>query len=115
MLDALELSSHTEPSGVQVFRLVGRLDSRSTPRFVRECPAPNQPGAIVVVNLSGLTFMSSSGVGALLAHSEQARENGAEFRIAEPAPVVTSTIHLLNLDEYLNVYATEDEAARRAA
>jgi anti-sigma B factor antagonist len=115
MHDALEITSHAGPPGVQVHRLAGRLDSRSTPRFVRECPPPAGPGSIVVVNLAGLTFISSSGVGSLLAHSEQARESGAEFRLAELPTVVMNTLNLLNLGEYLNVYATEAEATRRAA
>lgn len=115
MNDALELSTTVGVTGVPVFRLAGRLDSRSTARFVRECPAPTRAGEVVVVNLSGLTFLSSSGVGALLVHSEQARESGAEFRIAEPSEVVVHTFRLLNLTEYLNVYSTEAEALRAAA
>lgn len=115
MPDALEITSRVEPSGVRVFRVSGRLDSRGTPQFVRECTPPEQPGSWLVVNLAGITFLSSSGVGALLALSEQARENGAEVRIAEAAPVVAATIDLLNLREYLHLFATESDALKRAA
>lgn len=115
MSDALEILSRVEPSGVRVFRVSGRLDSRGTPKFVRECTPPAQAGACVVVNLAGVRFLSSSGIGSLLALSEQAREHGAELRIAEPAPVVLATIDLLNLREYLNLYDSEDAALKRAA
>jgi anti-sigma B factor antagonist len=115
MQDALEITSRFAASGVRVFTVSGRLDSRGTPRFVREfTPAPSG-GECVVVNLSGVRFLSSSGIGALLALSEQARENGGELRLAEPAPVVTATIDLLNLREYLNLYDSEEEALKRAA
>lgn len=114
MHDALELTSHRDASGVQVVRLSGRLDSRSTPRFVRECPPP-AAGEIVVVNLENVTFVSSSGVGALLAHSEVAREQGGEFRLASPPSVVMKTLKLLNLDEHLKLYPNEAEAVKRAA
>ncbi len=115
MHDALEITSRIEPSGVRVFRISGRLDSRGTPQFVRECTPPAEAGACVVLNLSGVRFLSSSGIGSLLALSEQAREHGAELRIAEPAAVVTATIDLLNLRDYLNLYDTEEAALKRAA
>lgn len=115
MQDALEITSRVDASGTRVFRLAGRLDSRGTPRFIQECTPPATPGACVVLNLSGIRFLSSSGIGALLALSEQARENGAELRIAEPAHVVRATIHLLNLGEYLNLYDSEEAALKRAA
>lgn len=115
MHDALEITSRAEPSGVRVFRVSGRLDSRGTPQFVRECRPPNTAGACMVLNLAGITFLSSSGVGALLALSEQARAFGAEVRVAEPAPLVAATIDLLNLREYLQLFDTEQEALQRAA
>ncbi len=115
MQDALEITSRFSPSGTRVYTVSGRLDSRGTPRFVREFTPPSAKGECVVVNLSGIRFLSSSGIGALLALSEQARERGGELRLAEPAVVVTATIDLLNLREYLNVYETEEEALKRAA
>ena len=115
MHDALEITSHAAADGTRLYRLSGRLDSRSTRHFVRDCPAPAGPGECVVVNLSGITFLSSSGIGALLAISEQARERGGVFRIAEPAQVVSATIDLLNLREYLDVRDREDDALQRAA
>jgi anti-sigma B factor antagonist len=115
MHDALEISSRVDESGVQVFVISGRLDSRSTPRFVRECSPATTPGSTIVLNLAGISFLSSSGVGALLALSEQAREHGGVLRIAAAAPVVIGTIDLLNLREYLGLFDSEAEALRRAA
>ena len=115
MQDALEISSRIDPSGARVFALSGRLDSRGTPRVVRDCSPLDVPGALVVLNLAGISFLSSSGVGALLALSEQAREKGGELRIAAPSGVVTATIALLNLREYLSLFDSEPEALRRAA
>lgn len=115
MKDALEITSRVDPSGARVFVISGRLDSRSTPRFVRECSPKSKPGALFVMNLAGISFLSSSGVGAVLALSEQAREGGGEMRIAAASPVVIGTIDLLNLREYLQLFDTEAEALRRAA
>lgn len=115
MQSALEITSRQESPGVNVFVVAGRLDSRGTPQFVRECSAPLADGGITVVDLAGVTFLSSSGIGALLALSEQARDKGSEFRIASPARVVTSAIDLLNLGEYLSVFGSVAEATRRAA
>ena len=115
MNESLEITSATGPGGVRIVRVTGRLDSRGTPQFVRECGLESGPGTSMVLNLSGVTFLSSSGVGALLALSERARESGHHVRLASPAPVVQATLNLLNLGEYLTICASEDEALRKAA
>ena len=115
MNESLEITSAAGPDGLRILRVVGRLDSRGTPQFVRECGLDAGPSTSLVLNLSGVTFLSSSGVGALLALSERARESGQEVRIAAPAPVVQATLNLLNLGEYLTICGSEDEAVRKAA
>lgn len=115
MQDALEITVRDEAAGVKVFRVSGRLDSRGTPQFVKECSPSCSAGGRVVLNLSGVRFLSSSGIGALLAMSEVAREHAGELRIAEPSDVVVATIDLLNLHDYLFLYASEAEALKRAA
>ncbi len=115
MSESLEIVHASGPNGVRIVRVRGRLDSRGTPQFVRECGLDSAPTGPMVLNLSGVTFLSSSGVGALLALSERARERGHELCIAEAAPVVMATLNLLNLGDYLSLCPSEGDAVRKAA
>jgi anti-sigma B factor antagonist len=63
-----------------------------------------------VLNLSGVTFIASSGVGALLALVEECRQSGEQVRIAAASPAVRSVVGLLNLQQFLAMSPTEDEA-----
>ena len=52
------------------------------------------PGARVVLDVGGLTFMDSTGLSSLLRASERARIAGATFRLAAPHPAVTRILNL---------------------
>ena len=64
----------------------------------------------VVVDLSGTTFMDSSGLGALVAGLKSARQGGGNLRIACLAPQVEMVLTLTNLDRVLKPYASVEDA-----
>ncbi len=98
-----------DPRAVRL-RVVGRLDSASADRLARRCAEVKGAGRHLVLNLEQVSFIASSGIGALLAIAEQFRESGAELRLVALAPSVDSVIRLLNLDQFLNIQASEDDA-----
>jgi anti-sigma B factor antagonist len=65
--------------------------------------------------LSQIEFLSSSGVGALLALVEEFRESNADLHLAAPSEPVSNAIGLLNLGEFLALHETEQDAVYRAA
>lgn len=97
--------------GVAVVRGVGRLNMVSAPHL-REAVA----GAIadrrprVVVDLSGVEFMDSSGLGALVGCLKTTRQAGGDLRIAAPSDQVTMVLQLSNLDRILTSYANAEAA-----
>jgi anti-anti-sigma factor len=93
-----------------LLRVGGRLDSASAPQLVHRCTAVKTAGGNLVLNLEGVSFIASSGVGALLAIVEQFRDSGCGIRFVAPSPAVDSVIRLLNLDQFLPIDATEGEA-----
>ncbi|MDD7929871.1 STAS domain-containing protein [Microbacterium thalli] len=68
------------------------------------------PDALVVVDLSDLQFIDSSGLGALVACLKSARQAGGDLRLAAPTEQITMVLGLTNLDRVLRPRATVEEA-----
>jgi anti-sigma B factor antagonist len=113
MPETFEINSVDSGDLAVVLRIHGQMNARSTPRLLERCRAHQNERKHVVLNLSGVTFIASSGVGALLALVEDFRESGLRLRLAEMSPVVESVIRLLNLHNFLGI--DETEAAALAA
>jgi anti-anti-sigma factor len=64
----------------------------------------------VVIDLAGVSFMDSSGVGALVGSLKLARKAGGELRIAGAAEQVREVLRLTTVDRVLRPYADVDEA-----
>ena len=98
---------------VAVIRGEGRLNMVSAPRLrdaVAAAVADGRPR--VVVDLSPVDFMDSSGLGALVGCLKTARQAGGDLRIAAPSEQVTMVLQLSNLDRILTSYATPEDAYR---
>lgn len=98
---------------VTVVRIHGHLDARNASALLAECRDVARVGKRLVLNLAGVSFISSSGIGALLALVEEYHEAANSVRLAEVSPAADSVIRLLNLDQILAIDATE-QAARDA-
>lgn len=92
-----------------VLRACGALNTRSTPILLRRCQEVSGRRMNLVLNLSAVPFISSSGVGGLLALVEEFEEAGVSVRFAALSTAVYSVVRLLNLDGFLVV--DEDEVA----
>lgn len=95
---------------VTLFRVAGRLDARTTPQLQARCTEVRKPGIQMVLNLAEVSFVSSSGVGTLLAIAEETRMVGGGLRISPPSAAVRSAIQLLNLDQFLTIDSSEQQA-----
>ncbi len=104
-----------EPGGMDVLRVIGRLDARTSPLLIEQCVPVRERGRPLILNLEGVTFLSSSGIGSLLALTEEFRERGASLRLAAPSQTVREAVELLNLQEFLALYDSEADAAREHA
>jgi anti-sigma B factor antagonist len=98
---------------VAVIRGEGRLNMVSAPRLreaVSEAVAAGRPR--IVVDLSAVDFMDSSGLGALVGCLKTTRQAGGDLRIAAPSEQVTMVLKLSNLDRILTSYASATDAYR---
>lgn len=115
MPESFEIESIESSDLAMVLRIRGQMNAKSTPALLEKCRGYQSERKHVVLNLSGVTFIASSGVGALLALVEDFRESGLRLRIAEMSPVVESVIQLLNLHDFLGIDPTEAAALAAVA
>ncbi|NOT34349.1 MAG: STAS domain-containing protein [Candidatus Eisenbacteria bacterium] len=115
MKEAIQITDAGHKGGVDVLRLKGPLDAHNTEALLQRCEPIRLAKRHLVLNLSGVTFLSSSGIGTLLALSEEFGEHGLMMRVASPSPSARTAISLLNLDAFLQVHASEDDATKGLA
>jgi len=110
MPESFQILAGPDDDRAVLLRVLGRLDSAGASLLARRCAEVNAAGHHLVLNLEQVSFIASSGVGALLAAAEQFRESGRSLSLVALAPPVDSVIRLLNLDQFLPIHATEATA-----
>lgn len=77
----MQLEKHMQ-GDVTIIALDGTLDSDSAPRVQQDLSELVPDGAAVLLDLSGVSYMSSAGLRVLLLVYRQARETGARLALA---------------------------------
>lgn len=98
---------------VQVFELAGRLDAVGTQHAIRQVNAALDAGArYILLDLSGVTFMSSSGLRALLLVRKELLTHGGQLRLAGLQPHVQEVFSLTGFTQVFAIHHTREEALR---
>lgn len=94
----------------QLFRLAGLLDAFSEPTFrkVMEKYVEADPKN-VILDLSQIDFIDSSGLGALVQIAKKSQTAGGTFQVVTN-PRVTQTVKLVRLEKFLSLQNTLDDA-----
>jgi anti-sigma B factor antagonist len=95
-----------------VLQPTGRLNMVAAPAFkslVEETVAAGQTR--IVVDLGEVTFIDSSGLGALIAGLKATRQAGGDLRIADVPEQVLTVLRLTNLDRVLRAHPTVADAS----
>lgn len=88
----------------------GRLDAATAPDLLQRCAEIQANGQNLVLNLSEVSFLGSSGVGALLVLVEQFQEQAGAVHFAALSRAALDVIELPDLGQYLPIHVTEAEA-----
>ena len=98
-------------AGYTVLRPQGRLNMEAAPRLRTAIEEVVRDGVSrVVLDLSEVTFMDSSGLGAVIAGLKRARQAGGDLRLAGAGEQVQTVMRLTNLDRVLRPHATVPDA-----
>ncbi len=107
----MDVTVEPRSDGVAVVRLVGRLDLASSEAVKHQLvQAVGEGHRQLVVDLDGVDFLDSSGLGALIGGLKVARVARGNLRIARPNDQVRLVLELTTLDRVLQPYATVEEA-----
>lgn len=95
-----------------VVSVEGELDLYSAPQLREAVTAAVQDGADhIVLDLTGVPFMDSSGLGVVVACLKRLRESGGELSVVTPpSSPPTKLLSLTGLDRAIPTHATVDEA-----
>ena len=108
----MKLELHVD-SGVSVVRPVGEhLDYETVGEFRRELEQKLQGQERVVLDMSSLQFVDSSGLGAILSLLRRLTAGGGDLRIAAVTPTVAALLQLVRLDQIIGIYDSSEEAVR---
>jgi len=108
----MALSIETKISGdVFILRCEGRIVYGDECAVLRERVVDMLPGTPkIVVNLEGVDYIDSGGLGMLVGLLLSARNRGGELKLASPRKRVKDVLRNTNLDRIFRVYGNNDEA-----
>lgn len=98
MMDIFSVTSR-DLGDSRIFTLSGELDASTCRGLVEQLQGP--PGSSVVVDLSELTFMDSSGLGAIHLARRRASKDGGTLVVCRPQPIVHRVLQLTGLDTWI--------------
>ena len=97
---------------VRILELDGRLvlgdDSKSFRERVKILVQAGKKK--IILNLSNLSYIDSSGIAVLVASSQIARSHGATLKLANVGPKITEVLTMTKLTPVFDIYANEAAA-----
>ena len=101
----------------EVLTVTGEIDMATAPRFRQRLLAVISTGVQnVVIDLSGVDFIDSTGLGVLLGAAKRVRGAGGDIRLVMAGSRLTDLIEITRLDRVMDVFesvsaATEDSSS----
>lgn len=101
-------------SGVEnatLVEVVGRVDSMTANQFGESLIAPIDQGQCnLVLDLSGVDYMSSAGLREIVAALKKAKRAMGDLRVVQPSARVLEVFEMAGLDTILQIFASQPEA-----
>ena len=108
---SLEVQSRQADNGVTVVAPTSRLDVAGAPALkdaISEALKNGPPR--VVLDMEGISFVDSTGLGSVIAALKQIRSSQGDLRLAAPNQQVRVVLELTTLDRVFPYYSTVEEA-----
>ena len=110
--DAQFEATISEP-GVPVLLVNGEIDVASAPEFHASLSdLIGQEPEVLIVDLSEVTFIDSTGLGVLVGAEKQMRDAGQALRLVVTQPQITRLLELTGLNEVFTVLSSTGDAVR---
>ncbi len=97
--------------GALILALSGYLDAHTVADFDRNTDEVIASGTSrLVLDLQGLNYISSAGIGALMSLSQRLKKSGGDLVLLQPTDKVYKILDLLGFTKIFHLSASEDEA-----
>ena len=103
-----------EVDGVQVLRLVGRLDTITSPLLDQQIQKVCQKAPCrLVLNFDQIEYLSSAGMRVVLSAAKKLQASGGHLALAQVQEQVMDLIRMAGFDTILTIAGTEGEAIQK--
>ena len=103
----------SETSNIPVIEVSGEVDLYQTNMIrdkVTELIGENKNKAIV--NMSGVSYIDSSGLGALISCRTNMKKAGGDLKLSSLTETVRSVLEITKLSQLFDIYETDQEAVQ---
>lgn len=107
----IETAPGTQP-GVIVVRLAGALTLGELPKLQAVAKSVTEP--VVVLDMSGVPYVDSAGLGAIMNFHLSAQKQGRKLKVAAPQQRIAALMELTKVNTVLKVFSTVVEAETTA-
>lgn len=105
---------HEDTDGVRIIRLAGRMDIQGNDEIALRFNALAVAGGpIVIVDLSGVDFLGSIGIGTLVTSAKALKLRKGVLALCGARSIVSDALQRTNIPAIIPTYATLDEARAR--
>jgi len=103
----------SEQTALPVLRVRGEIDVASAPEFhARLSDLAGRGPEVIMVDLSEVSFIDSTGLGVLVGAEKELRQDGRELRLVVTRPQIMRLFQLTGLDEVFTVLSGTDASVR---
>ena len=107
----LDVETRKAVNGATVLAPTGRLDLAGAPALTEAIGTIVRGGeGRVVIDMEGVSYVDSTGLGSVIAALKQIREREGQLRLAAPNQQVRVVLELTTLDRVFPYYATVEDA-----
>ena len=111
MPEALTITLEPCGNGVAVVHLAGRFDFASGPEVRAQLLNAVDAGhPKLIVEMGGVAFIDSAGIGALIGGLRAARQAGGDVRLSNPRPQARTLLSLTSIDQVLEMHSSVEAA-----
>jgi anti-sigma B factor antagonist len=111
--NGFSVQTRTE-GNAQVIAIEGEVDLKTSPQLRDELlEVVGQAPEKIVVDLSQVRYMDSSGVGTIVEAKRRADSNGATILLAGLQPRVRSVFEITQLDKFFTICDSVDDALKQ--
>ncbi len=100
--------------GCIIFLLRGYIDAHTVIEFEKAVNSAIDEGVKqVVLDISGLSYISSAGIGAMMGLTRKLTQNGGDLILLSPTPKVMAILEGLGFTKIFKIANTEEEAREK--